>query len=192
MKKRLCLVIDQERCIGCEACTVACKIENKAGKRWIRVETENSANKDTPSGRFPELKMSFMPRLCNHCENPPCVEACPPEALQKRDDGPVLLDSKKCDGCQNCIEVCPYEAIFYNAEKEQAEKCSLCYHRVDKDLEPFCVICCEGQAMHFGDLNDLESVVAGIIASGRAFQLLPEEGADPLVYYCPPKASRGL
>ena len=85
MTKRFGLVIDQERCIGCEACTLACKIENKGTVPWIHVKTQNAAQKDTPEGRFPELKMTFLPRLCNHCDNPPCVDACPLEALIKRE-----------------------------------------------------------------------------------------------------------
>ena len=84
MKRRLGLIIDQERCIGCEACTVACRNENTTRERWIRVETRNADKKDTPEGRFPDLKMSFLPRLCNHCASPPCVDACPLEALGNR------------------------------------------------------------------------------------------------------------
>jgi tetrathionate reductase subunit B len=192
LKKEFGLVIDQERCIGCEACTVACKIENGATEYWIRVKTQNVVHKDTPEGRFPDLKMSFLPHLCNHCTHPPCVDACPTSALVKREDGPVVLEEANCDGCQVCIEVCPYDAIFYNQEREMVEKCNLCVHRIDQDLEPFCVICCEGQAMHFGDLNDPTSQVAQIIAAKENFQLNPEAGTGPSVYYCPPKVPRRL
>ena len=192
MKKRFALVIDQERCIGCEACTVACKIENKGTERWIRVITEKVVQKDTPQGRFPDLKMSFLPRLCNHCDDPPCVDACPLEALTKREDGPVVLDDERCDGCRICMEACPFGAIFYNRESDKVEKCNLCVHRIDKGLEPFCVICCEGQAMFFGDLNDPAVKAAQIVDDKEPFQLKPEEGTDPSVYYCPPKEPRGL
>ncbi len=192
MKKALGLVIDQERCIGCEACTVACKKENEASEYWIRVKTQNVAHKDTPEGSFPDLKMSFLPQLCNHCTKPPCVDICPTSALVKREDGPVVLDETNCDGCQACIEVCPYNALLYSPEKDRVEKCNFCVHRIDQGLEPFCVICCEGQAMHFGDLNDPTSLVSQIVASRENFQLNPEAETSPSVYYCPPKAPRRL
>lgn len=188
MSKRYALVIDQERCLGCEACTVACKIENNSATYWIRVETQKSINKDTPEGRFPDLKMTFLPRLCMHCDNPPCVEVCPAEAIVKNEDGLVILDEQKCDGCQACLEICPHDAIQYSAEKETAEKCNMCSHRIEEGLEPFCVVCCEGQAMFFGDLNDPASLVSQVIAEREVFQLDP--GAS--VYYCPPRPHREL
>jgi tetrathionate reductase subunit B len=192
MSKRLGLVIDQERCIGCEACTVACRIENKATTPWIQVETQNSEQKDTPTGRFPELRMEFLPHVCNHCAHPPCVDACPHEALIKREDGPVVVDESKCDGCQVCVDACPYNVIHYSQEKNVVEKCHLCIHRIDQGLEPFCVICCEGQAMFFGDLNDPQSEVSKIIAEKKTFLLKPDAGTDPSVYYCPPKPRKRL
>ena len=190
MSKRLGIVIDQERCMGCEACTVACRIENHTAGPWICVETQNVRRKDTPEGRFPALSMHFLPRLCQHCAHPPCVDACPAEALVKRPDGAVVLDEDKCDACQLCLEACPYQAILYNTEKNMIEKCNLCRHRIDEGLEPFCVICCEGQAMYFGDLNDPKSEVSKIICNRETFQLQPSAGTGPSVYYCRPRASK--
>ncbi len=192
MKKRLGLVIDQERCIGCEACSVACKIESNSTKHLVHVETQNVSQKDTPEGCFPDLRMDFLTRLCNHCADPPCVDSCPPEALIKREDGPVVLEEEKCDGCQACQEACPYDAIHYSHEKNKIEKCNLCVHRIDQGLEPFCVICCEGQAIHFGDLDDPDSQVYQIVAEKEIFQLNPEAGTDPSIYYCPPRERRRL
>ena len=192
MKKRFGLVIDQERCIGCEACSVACMQENNTGVPLIRVKTENVDQQDTPEGRFPDLKMSFLPLLCNHCSHPPCVDICPLRALAKRGDGPVVLDEEVCDGCQVCIEACPFDAIIYNPEKEKVEKCNLCVHRIDQGLEPFCVICCEGQAMHFGDLGDPDSQVSQIVNKKEAVILRGAEEVEPSVYYCPPQAPRRL
>jgi len=192
LSRRYALVIDQERCIGCEACTVACKIENKAATYWIRVETQNAAKKDTPQGRFPDLMMTFLPHLCMHCDEPPCADACPVEAIVKREDGPVVLEEQKCDGCRACLDACPYDAICFSQEKEVVEKCNFCVHRIEQGLEPFCVVCCEGQAMFFGDLNDPSSQVSMIVADRETFQLNPEAETGPSVYYCPPKPRRKL
>ncbi|MHA1500177.1 MAG: 4Fe-4S dicluster domain-containing protein, partial [Promethearchaeota archaeon] len=124
------------------------------------------------------------------CENPPCVEVCPVEALTKLDNGIVFLDQEECTGCQACLTACPYEVIVFNDKRNLAEKCNLCSHRIDEGLEPFCVICCEGQAIHFGDLNDPNSKVAHMISDKKTFQLKPE--VSPSVYYCPPKPKRRL
>ena len=192
MRKRLGLVIDQERCIGCEACTVACRNENNGQSGWIRVTTHNSPRKDTPAGTFPNVTMHFLPTLCNHCEHPPCADACPIEAITKSEAGIVILDQEACDGCQTCIGACPYGSIEFNSEKDMAEKCNLCIHRIEAGLEPFCVICCEGQAIHFGDFNDPDSSVSKILKLHEHFCLKPEEGTKPTIYYLPPKQPRGL
>jgi len=120
------------------------------------------------------------------------VDVCPLEALDKKEDGPVVLDQEQCDGCQACMAVCPYESIHYNDQTEKVEKCNLCIDRIDKGLDPFCVICCEGQAMHFGDLGDSKSAVSMILKTRETFQLNPEAGTEPSVYYCSPKPPRGL
>ncbi len=190
--KRLGMVIDQERCIGCEACSISCKIENNATDYWIKVETQGGADKDTPRGRFPNLTMEFLPKLCNHCENPPCVDSCPEDAIQKRNDGIVILDQELCSGCQACLTACPFNVIIFNENKNVAEKCHFCAHRVDQGLEPFCLICCEGQAIHFGDLNDTNSVVSKLISGNNIFQLKTEEGTAPNVYYSPPRPKKRL
>jgi Fe-S-cluster-containing dehydrogenase component len=186
------MVIDQERCIGCEACTVACKNETQGVQGYIRVSTLDAPRKDTPAGIFPNLRMIFRPALCNHCEHPPCVSACPLEAITKEDNGVVILDEKTCDGCQTCLNACPYGAIVFNNNKDKAEKCNLCRHRIAEGLEPFCVICCEGQAISFGDMNDPASNVSILLAAGNAYRLKLEQGTEPSVYYLPPKEPRGL
>ncbi len=192
MKKRFGLVIDLERCIGCEACTVACSKENNGWSGWIRVTTQNSPRKDTPAGMFPNVSMSFLPVLCNHCERPPCADACPLAAITKSDSGIVILDEELCDGCRTCLEACPYGAIIFNSETDKAEKCNLCRHRIDDGVEPFCVTCCEGQAINFGDLNDPAGNVSKLLNAGNGYTLKPEAGTGPSVYYCPPKEPGGL
>ena len=111
--KKFGMVIDQERCIGCDACTVACRLENNTTEHWIQVKTK-SPQKDVPSGVFPDLKLEFIPMLCNHCAKPPCVDSCPNDAITKTVDGPVVLDREICDGCQACMEACPYNIIQFN------------------------------------------------------------------------------
>jgi tetrathionate reductase subunit B len=190
--KQLGMVISQERCIGCEACSVACKIENNTSDYWIKVETLGGTEKDTPGGDFPNLTMDFLPKLCNHCENPPCVDSCSEEAIQKREDGIVILDQELCTGCQSCLTACPYNIIVFDEENNLAGKCNLCSHRIDEGLEPFCVLCCEGQALHIGDFNDHESKVSEKLANNETFNLKPEEGTKPSIYYLPPKPKRRL
>jgi tetrathionate reductase subunit B len=192
LNKNYGMVIDQERCIGCEACTVACKKENDGRSGWIRVTTLKSSRKDTPAGTFPNLVMHFLPTLCNHCKQPPCAEACPLEAISRSDSGIVVLAEELCDGCRTCLDACPYGAIDFNDAKNKAEKCNLCSHRIETGLEPFCVVCCEGQAIHFGDLNDPDSSVVRILKSNENYCIKPDEGTGPAVYYLPPKTPRRL
>jgi tetrathionate reductase subunit B len=188
VKKRLGLVFDQERCIGCDTCTVACNKEHDPAEgNWIWVETQKVKIKDTPQGVFPNLTMNFLPRTCMHCDNPPCVGACSPEALIKREDGPVVLNGDLCDGCKACMDECPYDAIVFSEETGLVEKCDLCVHRVDEGLDPFCVICCEGQAIHCGDFNDPESNVSKMLSDKAAFHLKLEAGTQPVICYCPPQ-----
>ena len=190
--KRLGMVVDQERCIGCQACSIACKLENNSTGYWINVETQGSDIKDTPIGKFPDLELNFLPKLCNHCENPPCVDSCPVDALQKRDDGIVILNQETCNLCKACLDACPYGIIVLNENEQVVEKCNLCVHRIDQGLQPFCVICCEGQALYFGDLNDQNSNVSKLTSEKKAFVLKPEEKTNPNVYYIPPRAKKRL
>ena len=190
--KQLGMIIDQERCIGCEACTIACKIENNSTDYWIKVETQGGAVKDTPTGNFPNLTMDFLPKLCNHCENPPCVDSCPEAAIQQRDDGIVILEQELCTGCQSCLTACPYNIIVFDDENNLAGKCNFCFHRVDQGLEPFCVICCEGQALYFGDLNDSSSVVSKLKSEKNSYRLKLETETNPKVYYIPSQPKKRL
>jgi tetrathionate reductase subunit B len=192
MRKRYGFVIDQERCIGCDCCTVACRLEHNADMGYITVYTENSDLRDDPNGNFPDLHISWIPKLCNHCEHPPCLKACPVEAIYKREDGIVIIDEDLCDGCRACVEACPYGIIYFNENETLAEKCNLCAHRIDKGLEPFCAVCCEGQAIYFGDFNDPNSKVSKWKERDGIFRLKEELGTNPIVYYTPPMEKREL
>ena len=193
MSKRYGIVIDLERCIGCHACTIACKLENNIEKgSWIQVNTIGGKGMDTASGKFPNVSMHYLPRLCMHCAEPPCMDACSLEAIYKRDDGIVLVDRDKCDGCEICISACPYEVLHSNAETNVVEKCTLCSHRVDQGLEPFCVTCCESQAMFFGDLTESTGQLSKLIAAKNAYVLLPDAKTRPAIYYSSPMKPRGL
>jgi len=193
MAKRYGLAIDLERCIGCHTCTIACKLENGIEKgSWIRVRTMGGPHPDTPAGVHPELSMHFLPVPCMHCDRPPCIDACPLQAIRRREDGIVVLDEEMCDGCQACLSACPYDALMYDEDREVARKCTLCAHRVDEGLEPFCLVCCETEAIYFGDLEDPDSPVARIIALRGAEVLQPGQGTQPAVYYCPTRRGRIL
>jgi tetrathionate reductase subunit B len=156
MAKQYGLLFDTQRCIGCRTCVIACKVENgiETGS-WMKVLNNSGTTTDIPVGRYPRLSLSWQPHTCMHCENPPCLEACPVEgAIYKRPDGIVLIDRDKCIGCRACGDACPYDAIHFNPNDGCAEKCTLCSHRIDQGLEPFCAKECICGAIRFGDLSN--------------------------------------
>ena len=189
MGKRYGMVIDLERCVGCQTCRIACKAENNLDVgSGIRVDTIGGAFMDVPEGTYPNLSMYFLPVPCMHCNEPQCMDACPEEAIYKRPDGIVLVDEEKCTGCQLCMPACPYGALTYDDQRDLVIKCSFCHHRIDQGLDPFCLVWCEDEAIFFGDLNDPESEVSKLISRSNAYNLKPEAGTSPAVYYCPLKS----
>ncbi|UJF17340.1 4Fe-4S dicluster domain-containing protein [Vibrio sp. SS-MA-C1-2] len=172
------MVIDLRKCIGCQACTVACKIENNAPVGKFRTWVS-----DIEVKTFPETKREFLPHLCNHCDNPSCVPVCPTGATFKREDGIVLIDNEKCWGCGACVTACPYDVRFINQETKTADKCTFCAHRLEQGLLPACAETCVGGARIFGDLNDKNSEVSQLIKKHPTSVLKPETGNNPNVFY---------
>ncbi|HEX9354544.1 MAG TPA: 4Fe-4S dicluster domain-containing protein [Streptosporangiaceae bacterium] len=171
-------VLDQSRCIGCHACTTACKSENE-----VPVGVTRTYVKSVDVGVFPQARRAFQVTRCNQCEDAPCVTACPTQAMYRRPDGIVDFDKTICIGCKACIAACPYDAIFINPEDQSAEKCNMCAHRLDIGLEPACVTVCPTEAILVGDLNDPASPVARIIEREAVQVRRPEKETRPGVYY---------
>lgn len=145
---KLAMLIDLDRCIGCQSCVIACKSQNITTRGFFNTRIEI-----IETGVFPHARASFIPRLCNQCEDPPCVEACPEKATFKLNNGIVVTDWARCTGVGACVEACPYDARFLDPESgNKADKCDFCIARLEKGLEPACVDACPSQARIFGDL----------------------------------------
>jgi Fe-S-cluster-containing dehydrogenase component len=176
-------VIDVDKCSGCQLCVIACKDEHvgnayapwtrsqpDTGHFWIRVAAMER-------GRIPRVRMSYLPLLCQHCENAPCIKACADGAIKRRIDGIVWIDPAGCTGCELCEEACPYDVIYMNKELGIAQKCTACAHRVDEGSPPRCVEVCPHDAILFGDE---EEVVASKLARGETLEPFhPEYRAEP-------------
>lgn len=196
--KAWAFVVDTHKCIGCGRCVKACKLENNVPmdkevyRTWVEryVEGPGGITVDAPKGGLDfspstetEGKQFFVPKLCNQCKDPPCVQVCPVGATYRTGDGVILMDEKRCVGCRYCIQACPYGARFLHPETHVADKCTWCYHRIVKGLRPACVTVCPVGARLFGNLKDHDSVVNGIIEKERVRGLKPEKGTKPQVFY---------
>jgi Fe-S-cluster-containing dehydrogenase component/formate-dependent nitrite reductase membrane component NrfD len=171
-------VIDQTRCIGCHACTTACKSEN-----LVPLSVTRTYVKHVDVGVFPQARRAHQVTRCNQCAHAPCVTACPTTAMFKRADGIVDFDKSICIGCKACMAACPYDAIFINPEDHSAEKCNFCAHRIDIGLEPACVVVCPTQAILIGDMNDTDSYVAQIVNRESVSVRRPEKETLPKLFY---------
>lgn len=180
--KRYAMLIDLRRCIGCQACTVACHLENDAPLGKFRTIVSQYEVDDPTTG---DMSTFFLPRLCNHCDEPPCVPVCPVQATWQQNDGIVIVDSDRCVGCGYCVQACPYDARFINEHTQTADKCTFCTHRLEAGLLPACVESCVGGARIIGDLNDPNSLITRMIDQHRdeLKVLQPEKGTRPHVFY---------
>lgn len=170
--------IDQRTCIGCHACTVACKTEHQVPlgqfRTWVKY---------IDKGEFPDTTREFGVMRCNHCTDAPCVKICPTQALFRRDDGIVDFDNSRCIGCRSCMQACPYDAIYIDEDTNTAAKCNFCAHRIDQGLEPACVVVCPTESIWVGDLDDLTSSLSRLVRTTEVQVRAPEQNTRPNVYY---------
>lgn len=171
-------IIDNRKCIGCHACTTACKSEHEVpvgvNRTWVKYIEE---------GQFPKTSRSFSVMRCNHCTNAPCVEMCPVTALYQREDGIVDFDNSRCIGCKACTQACPYDALYIDPITDTAAKCNYCSHRVDVGLEPACVVVCPEHAIIAGDMNNPNSEISKLLAEQKTTVRKPEKETEPNLFY---------
>lgn len=181
-KQRYAMLIDLRRCIGCQSCTVSCTIENQTPQGAFRTTVNQYQVKLADSD---EVTNVLLPRLCNHCDDPPCVPVCPVQATFQRKDGIVVIDNTRCVGCAYCVQACPYDARFINHTTQTADKCTFCAHRLEVGLLPACVESCVGGARIIGDLHDPNSTISTLLAAHRdeIKVLKPQNNTHPHVFY---------
>ncbi len=170
--------IDNRKCIGCHACTVACKSEHD-----VPVGVNRTHVKYIETGTYPDSTREFSVHRCNHCEDSPCTTICPTTALFTRSDGIVDFDDDRCIGCKSCMQACPYDALYINPNTGTAAKCNYCAHRIENSYEPACVIVCPVEAIVSGDLDDPNSNLSQLIAENETKVRKPESGTVPNVFY---------
>lgn len=190
------------KCIGCGRCVSGCKKENSVPKdpfffrTWVEryiITTDGSVIVYSPNGgidgfdelteKYSLLRSFFIPKLCNHCSNPPCVQVCPVGATFSTKDGVVLVDKDYCIGCRYCIQACPYGARFLNPETKTADKCTFCYHRLAKGMLPACVEVCPTKARVFGQIGLRSSPLTRFLRFNAIQVLKPDLNTGPRVFY---------
>src|SRR4030042_763129 len=178
-QKRYAMAIDTRTCVGCSACVIACKTENRVAdgyrRDWIRTET---------NGTYPNLRMTIQSERCNHCTDAPCVSACPTGASYYGPGSTVLVDRHKCTGCKACIAACPYDARFVAPAVGAVDKCTFCVHRLGHGIPTTaCQEVCPTESISFGDLADPLSDLSRLLARRAHYSLRPEAGTRPRHFY---------
>jgi Fe-S-cluster-containing dehydrogenase component/formate-dependent nitrite reductase membrane component NrfD len=171
-------LIDNRKCIGCHACTVACKSEHQ-----VPIGVDRTWVKYIEKGTFPNNRRLFTVMRCNHCEFAPCVAICPVTALHTREDGVVDFNSDRCIGCKACMQACPYDALYIDPNTHTAAKCNFCTHRLEIGLQPSCVAVCPEQAIVAGDMNDPSAEISRLLARHPVQVRKPEKGTRPKLFY---------
>jgi tetrathionate reductase subunit B len=194
--------VSVDKCIGCARCVVACKTENDVPKEpffyrtWveryiiprkgeaevINIHMGLSQEEEALSSRA-VLRSFFVPKLCNQCDHPPCVQVCPVGATFSTEDGIILVNEKTCIGCRYCIQACPYGARYLHPATHTADKCTFCYHRLQRGLLPACVEVCPTQARVIGDLNSPASPMTRFRRMNKIFVLKGNLNTEPKVLY---------
>jgi Fe-S-cluster-containing dehydrogenase component/formate-dependent nitrite reductase membrane component NrfD len=171
-------IIDNRKCIGCHACTTACKSEHD-----VAIGVNRTYVKQVEKGEFPDTRRIFSVMRCNHCSDAPCVEICPVEALYTREDGIVDFDNNRCIGCKSCMQACPYDALYIDPNNNTAAKCNYCAHRVDVGREPACVTICPEHAIIAGDMENPATEISQLLAKQAVKVRKPEKGTNPNLFY---------
>ncbi len=171
-------IIDNRKCIGCHACTTACKSEHD-----IAVGVNRTYVKQVEKGEFPNTRRIFSVMRCNHCTDAPCVNICPVEALYTRDDGIVDFDNNRCIGCKSCMQACPYDALYIDPDNKTAAKCNYCAHRVEVGRAPACVEVCPEHAIIAGDMDNPNTEISFLLSREQVTVRKPEKGTNPNLFY---------
>lgn len=172
------MAIDTTRCVGCYACTIACRNQNslEPGEYYNRIEEKEL-------GTYPRFTRRFTPMQCQHCDHPPCVTVCPVGASYKRKDGVVTVNAKRCIGCKYCIAACPYNARIIRQKEGYVDKCSFCIQFVEKGEQPACVTTCPTGVRVFGNLADPDSEVSRLVLLKKTIKLGAYLNTKPSIYY---------
>ena len=171
-------IIDNRKCIGCHACTTACKSEHD-----VPIGVNRTYVKQVEKGEFPNTRRIFSVMRCNHCTYAPCVEICPVEALHTREDGIVDFDNNRCIGCKSCMQACPYDALYIDPDHHTAAKCNYCAHRIEVGRAPACVDVCPEHAIIAGDISNQETEISKLLSREQVMVRKAEKGTAPNLFY---------